>query len=225
LPLVDAPPVVAAALAQADVLAQADESTGHVSPLMVVIVVLALLLVVGGGLVRVIGQARARRATAERGTWVSAPGTGGAPSRPDAGEPLLTEARALFVAVQEAWDARDDRRMGRLLGPELLADWRRHRDDFEAMGWRSRISVLGAPEARLVGDLGRHRGEDRVVVAIACDVSSWIATDAGELLPRGTGTVEDDDLRLEQRWTLGRRGGRWVVVAIDEGAADADDPA
>jgi predicted lipid-binding transport protein (Tim44 family) len=193
---------------------------------MVVAIVAVLLLVVGGGLLRVLGHARARRATEERGTWVDGPGAGGRTGGrddPRADESLLAEARALFVAVQEAWDARDDRRMRRLLGPELFADWRRHRDDFEAMGWRSRISVLGAPRVRILGARRLHDGAEQATVAVACAISSWIVTDDGELLPRGGGTVDDEDLQLREHWTLGRHGGRWVVVAIAD-AGDPDDP-
>ena len=61
------------------------------------------------------------------------------------------EAGALFVDIQQAWDGRDRPRLRELIGGDLLVEWERRLDDFDARGWRSRVQVVQEPAVEYVG--------------------------------------------------------------------------
>ena len=54
------------------------------------------------------------------------------------------EAGALFVDIQKAWDGRDRPRLRELIGGDLLVEWERRLDDFDAKGWHSRVQRRAA---------------------------------------------------------------------------------
>ena len=62
-----------------------------------------------------------------------------------ASDELERHAVALFRAAQMAWDARDREGLARLVGPDLLVEWKRRLDDFERKGWHNRVEVLEGP--------------------------------------------------------------------------------
>ena len=107
-----------------------------------------LLLVVGAiavlFLLTLLRAAAVRRRRAERVAAVRLASAEAAEDDPAfAAERVEADAAALFGAVQVAWDARDRRALADLLGPDLLAEWTRRLDDFDAKGWHNRVGVLG----------------------------------------------------------------------------------
>ena len=130
-------------------------------------------------------------------------------------EQVRSAAETLFRDVQKAWDARDTERLATLLGPELLAEWKRRLADFEGKGWLSCAEVRGPVEAEYVGLTNREgEDEDRAVVLIEATLRAYVLDKSGNvILRRGEG---DDTIRLSQYWTLGVREGRWVLVSIEE---------
>nr|WP_282600201.1 TIM44-like domain-containing protein [Patulibacter sp. SYSU D01012] len=132
---------------------------------------------------------------------------------------VVQRAGGLFREVQAAWDARDRGRLAALLGPDLLAEWVRRLDDFDAKGWHSHVTVTGDPAVRLVG-LRNQEGaaDDRVVVFVAADIDAWVATDDGK--KRYRDGAKTPHVHLEQYWTLGRRAERdgWILLSIEEEA-------
>jgi predicted lipid-binding transport protein (Tim44 family) len=130
-------------------------------------------------------------------------------------EQVRSAAETVFREVQKAWDARDTERLATLLGPELLAEWKRRLADFEAKGWHSRAEVCGPVEAEYVGLTNREgEDEDRAVVLIEATLRAYVLDNSGNvILRRGE---RDDTIRLSQYWTLGVREERWVLVSIEE---------
>jgi len=64
---------------------------------------------------------------------------------------LEAHARGLFVACQQAWDARDRSRLAVLVGDDLLVEWKRRLDDFDAKGWHNRVRCWGTPRSSTWG--------------------------------------------------------------------------
>ena len=128
---------------------------------------------------------------------------------------MRSAAETLFREVQKAWDARDTERLATLLGPELLAEWKRRLADFEAKDWHSRAEVRGPVETEYVGLTNREdEDEDRAVVLIQATLRAYVLDNSGNvILRRGE---RDDTIRLSQYWTLGVREERWVLLSIEE---------
>jgi predicted lipid-binding transport protein (Tim44 family) len=130
-------------------------------------------------------------------------------------ERLHADAKQLFRDVQQAWDARDTRRLATLLGPDLLDEWERRLADFSAKGWHSRVEVPGEVRTEYVGLENREElDEDRAVVLIEATLRAWV--DAGgkrKMLRKGE---PDDTILLSQYWTLGRRADGWILLSIEE---------
>ncbi|MDX8151036.1 TIM44-like domain-containing protein [Patulibacter brassicae] len=132
-------------------------------------------------------------------------------------EGLAAAAGELFTAVQRAWDDRDRDAMARLLGPDLLEEWRRRLDDFDRKRWHSRVRVTATPEVRLVGLVNRAAdADDRVVAFVSADIESWVVQPGGRKLYRDG--ADSPEMRLEQYWTLGKRGDDWILLSIEEEA-------
>ncbi|HEY5317868.1 MAG TPA: Tim44-like domain-containing protein [Solirubrobacteraceae bacterium] len=132
-------------------------------------------------------------------------------------ETVRDEAARLFISVQSAWDAGNRVRLGALVAPELLAEWERRLDDYARRGWRNHVKPLGDPKVEYVGLT--HRGgaeEDRVVVRIEARVRDYVEDMRGNHIKR-EGHMSDT-VRLREFWTLGRRGGHWILVSIEQGA-------
>ena len=127
-------------------------------------------------------------------------------------------ARGLFVACQEAWDGRDVERLSTLVGDDLLVEWKRRLDDFEAKGWHNRVSVLAPPQIEYVGLVNREDDtEDRAVVRITASLRAFVEDGNGHRMMR-TGS-KTEKVTLCEYWTLARSGdAAWKVVSIEQRA-------
>src|SRR3954453_7775137 len=133
-----------------------------------------------------------------------------------AADELEAHARGLFVACQEAWDARDAERLSRLVGDDLLVEWQRRLADFERKGWHNRVSVLEPPEIQYVGLVNREDDtEDRAVVRITARLRAFVVDRAGHVIKRKESGGEQ--VKLVEYWTLARADSQgWRVVSIEQ---------
>jgi hypothetical protein len=99
--------------------------------------------------VRVRKRRRARAARDERVSTASAEAAEDDPAF--AAQAVKADAAALYVAIQQAWSERDDAALERMLGPDLLVEWRRRLADFDAKGWVDEVAVRSGPEVQYVG--------------------------------------------------------------------------
>ncbi len=132
-----------------------------------------------------------------------------------AADHLVPSARSLFLEAQSAWDARDRDRLGRVVGEDLMVEWSRRLDDFDAKGWHNRVEVLGEPEIVYAGLVNRDDDdEDRAVVRISAQLRTYVTDRSGRrIMRRESG---DEDIELTEYWTLARRGDSWIVVSIEQ---------
>jgi predicted lipid-binding transport protein (Tim44 family) len=130
---------------------------------------------------------------------------------------LEPAARALFLEAQSAWDARDGERLARVVGEDLMVEWSRRLDDFDARGWHNRVEVLGEPEIHYVGLVNREDDDaDRAVVRITARLRAYVVDRGGRRITRkGERT---DQVTLIEYWTLARRGDAWIVASIEQRA-------
>jgi predicted lipid-binding transport protein (Tim44 family) len=130
---------------------------------------------------------------------------------------LVPYARSLFLAAQAAWDARDRARLARVVGPDLMVEWSRRLDDFDAKGWHNRVEVLAEPEIHYVGLVNREPDEDdRAVVRISAELKAYVIDRAGRKIMRKESKTER--ISMTEYWTLARRGDDWVVASIEQQA-------
>jgi predicted lipid-binding transport protein (Tim44 family) len=127
------------------------------------------------------------------------------------------EARGLFVACQEAWDARDMERLSSLVGPDLLVEWKLRLSDFQRKGWHNRVSVTAPPKIQYVGLVNREDDDDdRAVARITASLKAYVVDRDGRKVMRKE--EKDEDITLREYWTLARRGDAWTVVSIEQRA-------
>ncbi|HLI60860.1 MAG TPA: TIM44-like domain-containing protein, partial [Solirubrobacteraceae bacterium] len=130
-------------------------------------------------------------------------------------EEVRAAAAQLFKDIQTAWDADDRGRLHALVGGDLMAEWERRLDDFARRGWSNHVQVLGEPTVELVGLT--HRGDeatDRVVVRIDARMKDYVVDRFGRHLKRNGRLGETT--RVREFWSLGRRGGRWKLISIEQ---------
>jgi predicted lipid-binding transport protein (Tim44 family) len=136
---------------------------------------------------------------------------------PDA---IGAEAKALFADIQGAWDARDRPRLRELIGGDLLVEWERRLDDFDAKGWHSRVQLVRDPEVEYVGLVNRAADEeDRAVVRVTAPLDAWVDTLGGQRMYK-TGQ-KGPRIALAEYWTLAKHDGRWTLVSIEQDAEGA----
>jgi predicted lipid-binding transport protein (Tim44 family) len=160
----------------------------------------------------------ARRQVAQRSRKVELAAAEAAEDDPAfAPDVVRGEAARLFTNVQSAWDAGNRIRLRALIAPELLAEWERRLDDFARRGWRNRVQPLGDPKVEYVG-LTRRGGkeQDRAVVRIEAKLRDYVEDLRGNHIKRAGRLTETT--RVREYWTLGRRGGHWILVSIEQGA-------
>ncbi len=134
-----------------------------------------------------------------------------------ASDELERHAVTLFHAAQAAWDARDRTALARLVGPDLLVEWNRRLDDFEAKGWHNRVEVLADPKVHYVGITNREDDdEDRAVVRIEASLRAYVLDSHGNKVMRAG--EKDETISLVEYWTLARRDGQWMVQSIEQRA-------
>ncbi len=130
----------------------------------------------------------------------------------DAGR-VQERAAALFVAIQRAWSANDTSALRRMVGPELMVEWEARLGDFRRKGWRNPVDVLDGPEVRYVGVTNRAGDEqDRAVVLLTARLRDVVVDRHGAVIPSDDGEIA----RISEYWSLGKRGGDWVVVSIEQ---------
>lgn len=129
-------------------------------------------------------------------------------------------AERLFLDVQAAWDAGDRAGLHRLVAPELLTEWERRLDDFDRRGWRNRVQPLEPPRVEYVGLTNRgDAGGDRVVVRIEAKLRDYVVDRNGKHIKRDGQFTETT--RIREFWTLRKRGQRWILASIEQGAEGA----
>jgi predicted lipid-binding transport protein (Tim44 family) len=130
---------------------------------------------------------------------------------------LVPYARSLFLEAQSAWDARDRERLAKVVGEDLMIEWSRRLDDFDARGWHNRVEVLDEPEIRYVGLVNREDDdEDRAVVRISARLRSYVSDGHGRRIMRKG--QKGDQMTLTEYWTLARLGDGWIVTSIEQRA-------
>ena len=130
---------------------------------------------------------------------------------------LVPYARSLFIEAQSAWDARDRERLAKVVGEDLMVEWSRRLDDFDAKGWHNRVEVLGEPEIHYVGLVNREEDEeDRAIVRITAKLRAYVTDRNGRRIMRKE--AKSDQIELTEYWTLARRGDTWIVASIEQRA-------
>ncbi len=130
---------------------------------------------------------------------------------------VRSQATALFTDIQTAWDRGDRVRLGQLVGPKLFAEWMRRLDDFTRRGWHNHVELVGAPRVEYVSL--QHRGsaeEDRVVVRVEAKLRDYVVDGYGNHVTRAGRLTET--VRVREFWTLAKRGDRWILNSIEQGA-------
>ncbi|HEY1358953.1 MAG TPA: TIM44-like domain-containing protein [Thermoleophilaceae bacterium] len=132
-----------------------------------------------------------------------------------AADQIESEGEALFDSCQAAWDRRDRDELRRLVGEDLMVEWKRRLDDFDSKGWHNRVEVMGRPKIQYVGLTNREDDtEDRVVIRIEAQLKSYVLTADGQKIQRKG--KSSDLVSLTEYWTLARRDGHWKVVSIEQ---------
>jgi predicted lipid-binding transport protein (Tim44 family) len=183
--------------------------------------VLFALVVVIALVVSAIAAARLRRRRRERVQQVVlAAGEAATDDPAFAADRMATDAAALFADIQRAWDARDRTRLRELIGGDLLVEWERRLDDFDAKGWRSRVALVTEPAVEYVGLVNRAADEeDRAVVRLTAPLDVWVETGGGVRMYK-TGQ-SGPRVAFAEYWTLAKRDARWMLVSIEQDAEGA----
>jgi len=141
-------------------------------------------------------------------------------------ENVRAKATDLFLAIQDHWSENDIPALERLVGADLMVEWRRRLADFDRKGWRNKVRPHSAPEIRYVGLTNREgEDEDRVVVFLTATCEDYV-------VDRNGNTVLKDDsssttTTLKEYWTLQPPGDCWRLISIeqmDEGAHEISEP-
>lgn len=123
----------------------------------------------------------------------------------------------LFREAQSAWDAVDRERLAAIVGDDLLVEWKRRLDDFDAKGWHNRVEVLGPVQVEYLGLANRsHDSDDRAVVRIEAKLRDYVIDASGATIKANGASSAERVLR--EWWTLGKRDNRWIVVSIEQEA-------
>jgi predicted lipid-binding transport protein (Tim44 family) len=193
-----------------------------------VLLVVAVIFVIAVA-VPVFTRHRRRKARAARDVRVSTASAEAAEDDPVfAADAVKTEAAQLYADVQGAWSKRDDAALERMLGPDLLVEWRRRLADFESKGWHNEVTLRGEPKVEYVGLVNRAgTGSDRVTVTITATLQSIVRTRDGATITRDEDDDGDGEIAVCEYWTLERAGDGWRLQSIEqeeEGAHHLDAP-
>jgi predicted lipid-binding transport protein (Tim44 family) len=198
--------------------------SGGGSPLVVLVIFAIVAIVFAYGALKVwqLNKKRAARVARTR--------TASAEAAEDdayfAADAVERDAAALFVAAQKAWDERDRTALERMIGEDLMIEWRRRLDDFDRKGWHNRVTVKEGPSVEYVHLVNREDdGEDRVCVRLTAEMRDVVETRTGGIVKK-TG-ASSEVVSVAEYWTLARRGDRWIVASIEsdaEGAHNLDAP-
>ncbi|MFL5900578.1 MAG: Tim44 domain-containing protein, partial [Solirubrobacterales bacterium] len=199
-------------------------TSGGGSLLVFVIIVAVVCLMVGFG---AFSAWKLRRRRRERAAKVTLAAAEAATDDPVLGaDAVVTSARGLYDDCQAAWDGRDRAKLAEMVGPDLLVEWTRRLDDFDAKGWHNRVEVLGDPKVEYLGLVNREGHDaDRVVVRITAQQRDYVQDAAGNKILKDN--AKTDIVGVAEWWTLARHDDRWIVVSIEqdaEGIHHLEDP-
>ena len=195
------------------------QSGGGDDPLLGVLAVAVVVLIFAVCAVfGLIAKRRRAQARAERDERVTTASAEAAEEDPVfAAGAVKTAAGALYVDVQRAWSERDDETLARLLGPDLLVEWRRRLADFAARGWANEVAIRSGPHVGYVGLVNRDGAvDDRVTVTMTAKLHSVVRTSDGVVVKNKADTNGDGVIDVCEYWTLDRAGDRWRLVAIEQ---------
>ena len=113
-------------------------------------------------------------------------------------------AARLFADTQTAWDVGDRARLQQLSDPDLMADWAKRLDSYQANGKRQRVKVVKGPKVQYVS-LRADRGQVRL--RIRAKVRRRFEPAQGPRKDHRLGW----SYHFEEYWTLARRGEDWIV--------------
>lgn len=187
-------------------------SSGEGSWVVAVLVIGGFALLTLFAVVQAIRLRRRRRARVARVVTASAEAAQDDPHF--AADVVTAEARELFLDVQRAWSAGDLERLDELVARDLMVEWRRRLEDFEAKGWRNVVSVLKGPEVEYVALVNRESDrKDRVVVRVSATLDDKVVTRGGRtILRNGQSSAVT---ALAEYWTLQRRGEAWRLESVE----------
>jgi predicted lipid-binding transport protein (Tim44 family) len=140
---------------------------------------------------------RLRRRIAEVHAAAGATGPYSAPA-------VEAAAQRLFADMHAAWDAGDRTRLQQISDPDLMADWARRLDRYQADGKRQRIKVVRGPKVQYVSLLA-DRGQVRVRIRAKVR-RRFEPADGPRKEPRLGWSYY-----FEEFWTLARRGDEWIL--------------
>jgi len=136
-----------------------------------------------------------------------------------------TEAKGLFLSIQQAWDRDDRDALETMVAPDLMTEWRLRLADFASKGWRNHVSVKSC-DVEYIGITNRAADEeDRVVVRVSAELEDYVIDGGGNRLNHDGNTGSESYLR--EYWTLGKSDGHWIVLSIEqdeEGTHQLDAP-
>ena len=114
-------------------------------------------------------------------------------------------------------DACDRERLTRLVGPDLMVEWRRRLDDFDAKGWHNAVEVRRGPDVEYVGLVNRDDDtEDRVVVRVTAEMRDVVERGDGIVIKKKGSETEIVSLATSRYWL-----GSFRVIQIDSGMSAA----
>jgi len=188
---------------------------GGVGIVLILLIVLVVILFLAAAAAAVIRERRRREARVRRVELASAEAAEDDPAFEK--DRVHADARALFVEMESAWDARDRERLQRLCGPELWTEWQRRLDDLAARRWHNRVAVLSGPEIEYVGLVNRtDDADDRLVVRVTATLDDYVEDSSGFKLMREDQT--STQTAMCEYWTLGKRDGAWILLSIEQRA-------
>jgi predicted lipid-binding transport protein (Tim44 family) len=156
---------------------------------------------------------RQRRAARVRATELAAAeaATDDADFDPEA---VRVAASALFLDIQRRWSTNDVEALERLVGEDLMVEWRRRLEDFRRKGWHNRCEPHGEPTVEYLGLVNREgEAEDRIVVRITAMLEDYVVDRHGNTIMKDGETKTTTS--LTEWWTLHPPGDRWRLLSIE----------
>jgi predicted lipid-binding transport protein (Tim44 family) len=144
-----------------------------------------------------------------------------------AADAVRVGADQLFRQVQAAWSANDVATLDKLVGNDLMVEWRRRLEDFKRKKWQNIVEVLGTVGVEYVGLVNRlDDTDDRCVVRIEARLRDYVLDSTNGRKINRTGS-SSEFTTLREYWTLGKRDdGSWRLLSIEqdkEGAHHIDE--
>ena len=132
-------------------------------------------------------------------------------------EAVKEAALQLHADITAAWNDRDAKTLARLLGQDLLVEWKRRLADYRRKRWHNVSVVLAEPTVDYVGLVNRaEEAEDRVVVHIDAHLHDVVYNRHGHEITRNEDDNADGLITQSEYWTLARRNGGWILVSIEQ---------